>query len=304
MTIAEHDGHPRRTQSRDRHPGVGDRTEGAHMTRGLIRLGAAALVPGATLGVVGIVGLVGLVGLVGTAAIQAGTGAVAGAATTPTATGKAAPTTLAGIKAKAATDITDRVNKLKGAIAKVNGAQALGAGQGTLVSYLGADIVPLQRLNQKIQADTTVAEAAQDFGSIFTGYRVYALVLPAARIAAGSDGATMTAIPKLTSDAAKAQAQVNPGNQTQVQPLIDDLNGQIGTATNASNGLAATVLAFTPAQWNANVELLAASRSSGQTAIGALEKGRSDVRQVVQDLKGTATSETPRPADSTTTTTA
>jgi hypothetical protein len=274
------------------------------MTRELIRHGAVALAPGATLAAVGIGSVVGIVGAVGVGAGlggEVGAGAVAGAATPPTSAGNAVPTTLADIKATAATDITDRVNELNAAIAKVNGAKDLGAGQGTLVSYLGTDMVPLQQLNQKIQGDTTVVEAAQDFGSIFSGYRVYALVLPAARIAADTDGATTTAIPNLTSGAAKAQAKVNPGNQAQLQPLIDDLNSQIGTATNATNGLAATVLAFTPAEWNANHGLLAASRSSSQAAIGALEKGRSDVRQIVQDLKGEGAAGTPGDATSTTT---
>src|SRR5580658_2259970 len=66
----------------------------------------------------------------------------------------AAPATLAGIKAKAATDITARVNALNSAIAKVNTAQGLGSGQATLVSYLGTDLAPLQQLNQTIQGDT------------------------------------------------------------------------------------------------------------------------------------------------------
>ena len=70
---------------------------------------------------------------------------------------------------------------------------------------------------------------------------------------------------------------MTPANQATLQPLIDDLNSQISTATNATNGLAATVLAFTPAQWNANNALLAASRSSDQAAAGALQKGRADV---------------------------
>jgi hypothetical protein len=247
------------------------------MRRDPIRLGAVALASGAMLGIVGIVGIVGAAG------VDEGAGAGA-SATAPTPAANAVPTTLAGIEARASTDITDRVNKLNGAIAKVNGAEKLGSDQGTLVSYLGADIVPLQQLNQKIQGDTTVAQAAQDFLSIFDGYRVYLLVLPAARIAADADRATTTAIPTLTSDAAKAQAHVNPGNQAQLQPLIDDLNSQIAAATNATNGLAATVLAFTPDQWNANHDLLAASRSSDQAAVGALEKGRSDVRQIVQDV--------------------
>ena len=159
----------------------------------LIRLGAIALATGATLS------------------------ALAGAAgaATPGSSGNngagAVPTTLDGIKAKAATDITDRVNDLNAAIAKVNAAKGLGASQATLVSYLGTDVAPLQQLNQTIHGDSTLQQAAHDFGTIFSGYRVYRLVLPAARIAAVADEATTSAIPNLTTDAAKAQARVNPG---------------------------------------------------------------------------------------------
>jgi hypothetical protein len=225
------------------------------------------------------------IGAVATAALAATAGATAaaGAATASGNSGSSAvPTTLAGIKAKAATDITDRVNALNGAIAKVNAAKDLGPGQATLVSYLGADISPLQQLNQTTQGDSTLQQAAHDFGTILSDYRVYVLVLPAARMAAYADHALATAIPKLTADAAKAQSRVTPANQGTLQPLIDDLNGQITTATNATNGLAATVLAFTPAQWNANNALLAASKASDQAAAGALQKGRADVAQMVQ----------------------
>ena len=45
------------------------------------------------------------------------------------------------------------------------------------------------------------------------------------------------------------------------------------------------MLAYTPAQWNANHGLLGASKSSEQTAQGALQKGRSDVSQIRQILK-------------------
>ena len=235
----------------------------------LIRLGGVALASGAMLGTI------------------AGT---AGAAATPGSAGNSAsnalPTTLAGIKAKAATDITDRVEALNAAIAKVNGAKGLGSDQGTLVAYLGTDIAPLQQLNEKIQGDPTVQEAAADYKTMFTGFRVYVLVLPSSRVAADADRVTTTAIPDLTSDAAKAQARVDPTNQTELQPLITDLNSRIATATNATNGLAATVLAFTPSQWNADNGLLGPSKSSDQAAVAAVQKGRSDVRQIVQDLKG------------------
>jgi hypothetical protein len=238
----------------------------SHARTRLLRLGAIALASGATLGSV------------------AGT---AGAAT-PGSSGNSAasvPATLAGIKASAATDITDRVNDLNAAIAKVDAAEGLGTSQATLASYLGTDITPLQQLNQTIQADSTVQQAANDFRTIFSDYRVYRLVLPATHIAADADHATTTAIPNLTADVAKAQARVNPANQAALQPLLDDLNSQISAATNATNGVAAAVLAFTPAQWNADNALLDASESSAQAASGALEKGRADVTQIVQDLK-------------------
>jgi hypothetical protein len=250
----------------------------SHAGTRLVRFGAVALASGAALGALG--------------------GAGAAGAATPSGSGASAvPTTLAGIKAKAATDITNRVNDLNAAIAKVNAAKSLGSGQATLASYLGTDVGPLQQLNQTIQGDSTLQQATHDFGTIFTGYRVYKLVLPAARIDGLADSATTTGIPKLTADAAKAQTRVTPADQATVQPLMTDLNSQITTATNATDGLAGTVLAFTPAQWNANSALLNASISSAKTAKAALQKGRSDLRQIVQDLKAG------RAADGSTTTT-
>ncbi len=194
----------------------------------------------------------------------------------------AVPASLAGIKAKATTDITDRVNDLNAAIARVNAANALGSGQAALVAYLGTDVTPLQQLDQKIGGDATVQQAARDFSTIFSDYRVYVLVLPASRIAADADRVTSTAIPTLTADASKARGQENPQNQAQLQPLIEDLNAQIGAASNATNGLAATVLAFTPAQWNANHDVLSAAKSSARVADAAVTKGRWDVQQIRQ----------------------
>ncbi len=216
----------------------------------------------------------------------------AGAATTSTANpgssgqSAAAPASLSGLKAKAADDVNDRVSALNTAIEKVNAAKGLGSGQATLVAYLGADITPLQQLNTKIQGDTTYQEALADFHDIFSNFRVYVLVLPAAVIAGDSDGAVNTVIPNLQEASTKAQQHVNSGNQGVLQPLINDLNTQTATATSANNGLAATVLAFTPSQWNANHNVLSEARGQDKTSDTAIRKGRSDVRDLVQALGG------------------
>jgi hypothetical protein len=211
---------------------------------------------------------------------------VAGAAGTSGGSGSsAAPATLSGIQAKASAEITQRVNSLNAAIAKVNAAKGLGSGQSTLASYLGADIAPLQQLNTKIQGDTTLQQARDDASTIFSGYRVYLLVLPAARLAGDSDRTTSTVLSKLTSDSSKARARENSSNEAQLAPLISDLNAQIGAATNATSGLASTVLGYTPSEWNGNHELLSPAMSSAQTADAAVKQGRQDVVQIVEILR-------------------
>ncbi|HEY6426991.1 MAG TPA: hypothetical protein VIX84_07140, partial [Acidimicrobiales bacterium] len=119
-----------------------------------------------------------------------------------------------------------------------------------------------------------------------SNFRVYVLVLPAASIGGDSFRATDTVIPNLTAASTKAQARVNNRNRGVLLPLIKDLDNQIATATSANNGLAATVLAFTPAQWNANHDVLSPAKGQDQTSATAIQKGRSDVQDIVQVLRG------------------
>ena len=114
----------------------------------------------------------------------------------------------------------------------------------------------------------------------------YLLVLTSTWIAGDADRVTTTAIPALTNGSTQAQAHENAGNRAVLQPLINDLNSQISTATNATRDLTTNVLAVTPAQWDGNHRVLAPSKSSDQTAGAAIQKGRADVRQIVQDLRG------------------
>jgi hypothetical protein len=195
------------------------------------------------------------------------------------------PTTLGAIKAEATVEVSRRVTALDAAISGIDATGGLGSDQGTLGSYLKTDIVPLQQLDSTIQADTTTGQAARDFSDIFSGFRVFALVLPAAMIGARADRAVDTAIPNQTAASSRAKSAETPSNEAELQPLIGDLDAQIATATAATGGLAARVLAFTPAQWNADHDLLSGSRSAAHTSDAALQKGRSDVVTIVSDLR-------------------
>jgi hypothetical protein len=242
----------------------------------LIRIGALAVAAATA--------LAAAAGVAGAATTSTGNsgGSVSGNSGQSTAT----PASLSGLKAKAADDINDRVTALNNAIARVNAAKGLGSDQATLVAYLGTDITPLQQLNTKIQGDTTYKEALTDFRDMFSDYRVYVLVLPAATIAGVSSRAVNTVIPKLQTASTKAQQHVTSGNQGVLQPLIDDLNSQIATASSANNGLAASVLALTPSQWNANHDLLAPAKGQVKTSDTAVRQASSDVLDIVKALGG------------------
>jgi hypothetical protein len=227
-----------------------------------------------------------------------GLGSATAFAATPTTNSKSLTT----IQAQAAAAITLRVDDLDAAIAKVNGTSHLGASGASLVTYLQADIAPLQALGTKIAGDTSVTTALSDSSTIFASYRVLALVLPAARVAATADAIAVTAIPDLTATAAKAASHVNSSNSATLQPLMDDLNSQIQSAATGTSNLATTLLGYTPTQWNANPNLLAPARGSVQAATADIAKARNDVRQMRTILHtAPATTSTPTPTPTTTT---
>ena len=229
--------------------------------------------------------------LLAAAAAMLGAGAALAGAATPA----SPPQTLSGIQTDAAAAVSLRVDDLNAAIAKVNADPRLGADGGTLAAYLGADIAPLQALGQKIAGDTIQSTAASDYATVFTNFRVLALVLPAAHIAGAADQIGATTVPKRTALGTKAAADVNASNQGVLQPLINDLNAQIAAATNATAGLSAMVLAYTPAQWNANHDLLVAGRGSLQSADTAIAKANADLKQIAAVVKPSATAQVTPP---------
>jgi hypothetical protein len=217
--------------------------------------------------------------MVVTSAIALGLGAAAAGASTT------APASLPNVQAKAAAAITLRINDLNAAISKVNGAKNLGAEASTLDAYLRVDIAPLQSLGQQIAADTTVQSALAAASTIFTNYRVLALVLPASRIAGDAARLDNGAIPTLTADVAKVTAKVTPGNQAELEPLIDNVNADIGSATTSASGVASTVLSDTPSEWNANHSLLTTARGQISSAASDVANALRDLQQIRADLK-------------------
>ena len=69
---------------------------------------------------------------------------------------------------------------------------------------------------------------------------------------------------------------MNSSNQAVLQPLINEMNGQVTAATTGTSGVASTVLGYLPAQWNADHHLLAPAHGAVQAAVAAVAKARGD----------------------------
>jgi len=230
-----------------------------------------------------------LVGLAGTALADTGSPAVSSASPTATPTAPHGKS-LAAIQAAAAAAIAKRLASLSVSINDVNNnTEITPADKTTLLATLNGDVTGLTALGVTIAGDTTAKQAASDYSTIFTSYRVYALALPQVRFAAAADDMTVTVLPKLTDAQTKLAALlagVDSGKNTpQVQAWMADLATQITAIGTETNGLSATVLAYTPAQYDANHALLAPARASLAISRDDIKTARSDVANVMKALK-------------------
>jgi hypothetical protein len=248
-----------------------------------VRLGAIATATCATIAVVGLAGSAGA-----SAATPAPT---APSSTSPApATASAAAAKLATIQAAAKLAVANRTTALNDAIPEVSANKVItDADRATLLTTLNSDLNAITALGPKIAADSTVAQASTDYRTIFTGYRVFALALPQVRYAEAADdlaGGVVTNLSAAQSTLAGLLAGPDSAkNSAAVQAEMSDLGHQISAITAATNGLSATVLADTPAQYDANHNLLSPARAAVTGARADAKTARSDVADVLKALQ-------------------
>lgn len=189
------------------------------------------------------------------------------------------------IQANAARLIANRVASLGIALKVVQGDSFLGADGTTLATELQTDISGLQALGTTISGDTSAQQAAQGRAEIFSQFRVYLLVLPVVHDVITVDRVTGVLLPAVQSAITKLQGDENSSNQSVIGPLVADIQTQAQIATSATAGLSAQLMAFTPAQWDANHKLLSNVGSDIRSADRALQLADKDVKQAERYLE-------------------
>jgi hypothetical protein len=197
--------------------------------------------------------------------------------------------TLAEIQASAVTKTAKRTTSLNSAIAKITANSSITASdKSTILGILNGDLAGMTTVAAKVAADTTAAQAASDYKTIFTDYRVYAVAIPQAHYAATADNLTTHAIPRLTDAQQKLSALLSGRDSSKSTPALQadlaDMTTQLDKASSSLSGLASTALAVTPATYNSNHGVLTAVKASLTSARAALKQARSDAATILAAL--------------------
>ncbi|HEY6021638.1 MAG TPA: hypothetical protein VIY48_17750 [Candidatus Paceibacterota bacterium] len=231
------------------------------------------------------------------------TGDVTAAATaqTPAGTVKAgasaslSATVVATAKSRADKEIDRRVAALSDIVTRINAMTRVTADFKTQVTTnLQGQITALNNLKAKIDADTDDTTLKADVKSITDSYRVFALVMPQARIAAAADRAVNLATME-TALGAKLKTRIDAAaaagaDVTALNSALTDLATQANGATAAAQSAVSASISLQPDQGDKtvmanNTKALQGAHGDIQTAQKAIVQGRKDIETIIQGLK-------------------
>jgi len=172
------------------------------------------------------------------------------------------------------------------------------ADRSALTTDIDATTTRLQSLQGEIRADTDLASLRDHCRSIFADNRVFALVLPRTRLVVGADTATAAGA-KLTGIAQKLAAAVDKARAagrdvTQAQADLDAMKAQIASGSAAAGTVPGSVLGLTPADWNANHDVLTPARQQLRVARTDLKAARDLAVKIRTELRTPAPSTSPQ----------
>jgi hypothetical protein len=178
-----------------------------------------------------------------------------------------------------------------------------------LQNNIQTEITGFTALQAKVDADTDAATLKTDVQSITDSYRVFALILPQARIAAAADR-IVTITNMISGVGAKLQARIQAdgaagGDVTALNAALADMGTKLGDAqTQAQNAVSGSA-SLTPDNGDktimaSNTAALKAAQTSVAAAQKDLQAARKDIDTITNGLKKMpATASTTAPTTST-----
>ena len=161
--------------------------------------------------------------------------------------------------------------------------------EAALTADLDETAARLRVLAEEIKADTDLAALRDHCRSIFEDNRVFALVLPRVRLVAGADtatdaGARLRDVAGRLADAIEA-AEAAGADVTQAKLDLDLMKAHIASGVASAGTVAGAVLGLTPADWNADHEVLTPARQALRSARADLKVARDLAQKIRNELR-------------------
>jgi hypothetical protein len=200
-------------------------------------------------------------------------------------------------KEKAAQEITRRTEALTRLEARIEAMKRVSASFKTdLDTTVAAEIAKLEALAVKIAASTNGEEIKADVQSITRSYRIFALVMPKAAIAAAADRiVTMSAT--LSEVGAKLKVRIDQASSegkdvASLTTMLNDLAAKITSANAHAQAAVNGTATLTPdegdkTKQDANKAALQKAREELKAGHDDIKAGRELVRQIMNGLKST-----------------
>lgn len=197
------------------------------------------------------------------------------------------------VRARCLEAITKRQTALTAASERLETVGALtDEHEADLLAIIADTDASLESLSAEIAAAADPASLKGDCTAILEGHRVFALILPRTRLVAGSDVA-VAAAGRLTGMADRLATAIDRAEAagTDVAGARADLaamRAAIGSGEQTAAGIPGPIMDLTPADWNADHEVLTPARSDLRSARGDLKEARTLGARIVASLKGSS----------------
>lgn len=170
-----------------------------------------------------------------------------------------------------------------------NSVHLTSANKTTLKNQVNTELNGLNTLKAKLSGETTVAAARADVQSIYTEYRVYALVVPKIHLIKLADDVQATDT-KLTELAGKLQSRIDGAKASgkdvsSIEAELTDLRAQVAAAQNIAGNVETKVIGLMSTDYNNDHKLLSGYSAQLRTARSDNQAAYKDAQNIVNVLK-------------------
>lgn len=199
-------------------------------------------------------------------------------------------TRITAIKTSGDTEISRRLTTLGSLTSKITSASRLTTtDKAALSAEVSTEANGLNSLKTTLDNATTIEDAKTAAKSIYTDYRVYALVVPKVNLVRVADDQQTVEV-KLTALAAKLQtrldtAKSNGKDVTSMQTTLTDMTSKISGAQTISSSVQAKVINLQPTDFNSDHAILSGDRDQLKLARSSNQAAYADAKNIVAGLK-------------------